>query len=647
MECYCEAFFNGSPFIARKAGMIGKTIRKFRDNVWLAPMLTALGFLLYAIQAWAYALFQTSFVDEGGFLYIGYLYARGILRPFQDYGPPRWYPPLAYLIPGQIEKWFGASLLTGRLFSLLCGMGMLIPVWLIARRIGGRWWGVAILWSFVLTPITIQIYSLALSQALAACFLAWSLFFVLAEKCPLWQIVSGSVLAGLTIMTRQNLFPLIPLLIAYVLWQHGKKAAWWSLAGCLIPIAIIHGIYWPNILQLWAVWLPARWTPFLNAYRFPDSQLVSSNILSFSASSLALLQGFRFHYFSLVGFCVCVFLWPQRGGWRNRTDQRAAYFLGALFLILALLHAWATISTSDQAATCTFCFTPYLSFFDLTALLLVVVTFPSWRKKLSKLAQGIIVVFIMLLSIGLGYAAFDRFGPWLMGTPFPAITRGLDPRHWVPFITLWDILSNKFHLDYWTSRVNVSVVAAAILGILLVRMVAIGYRTLVRRRHINEYSFGSLLLMICLLLGVWLSPLMSGSYRQDGICLANIPANYQKISQELADMIPSGSHVYWDVMTAVPLLSVPGISIYPPQIYALYTYRIGGVPEQLAKYGLWNAGLASQWMATAGFIVTESDWNQTYRQAGGLGATQYDIFQIAPTDPCNPGSSLLVYKRKP
>ena len=647
MECNCEAIVKDCPFSTGNDGMIEKAYRKLRDEAWLAPALTVLGLLLYTIQARAYVFIQTSFVDEGGYLYIGGLFARGIMRPFQDYGPPRWYAPLSYLIPGQIEKWFGESLLTGRSFSVLCGMGMLISLWLISRRLGGRWWGVAIIWSFTLTPVAIQIYSLAISQALVACLLAWSLFFVLAEKRPLWQIVVGSVLAGLTIMTRQNLFPLIPLLIAYIFWQHGKTAGWWSLAGCFIPIVIIHVIYWPNILQLWAVWLPAGWTPFLNAYRFPAAQLVSSNTLSFSASSMALLQGFRFHYFSLIGFFVCMFLWPRRGGWRNRTDKHVAYFLGVLFLVLALLHAWATVSTSDQAATCTFCFTPYISFFDQTALLLVVVTFPSWRRTLSKVVQGIIIIFVVILSAGLGYAGFDRFGPWLMGIPFPAITRGLDPRRWVPFINIWDILSNKFHQDYWTSRVNVSIGVATILGILLVSLAALWYRKLAKRKRLIGYSFGSLLLLICLVLGVWLSPQMSGSYRQDGICLVNIPGNYQKIGQELSEIIPAGSRVYWDVMTTVPLLSAPEISIYPPQIYALYTYRIGGDPEQLAKYGLWNAGLAGQWMANAEFIVTESDWTQTYRPTGSLSASQFDIIHIAPTNPCDPGTSLTVYKRKP
>ncbi|MGD0878369.1 MAG: glycosyltransferase family 39 protein [Anaerolineales bacterium] len=627
--------------------MITKTIRKVGEITWLASALTGLAFLLYFIQAWVYTYILTSFVDEGGYLYIGYLYVRGILRPFQDYGPPRWYPPLAYLIPGQIEKWFGESLQTGRFFSVLCAIGMLVSLWLIARRLAGKWWGVAIVWSFTLTPVAIQIFSLALSQALVACFLAWTLFFVLGKERPLWQIVMGSVLAGLTIMTRQNLFPLIPLLIAYVFWQHGKTAGWLSLAGCLLPFIVIHVIYWPNILQLWAVWLPPKWTYFLNAYRFPVAQLAATSSLSFSASSLALVQGFRFHYFSLVGFFVCVFLWPQRNGWKTLTNQRAAYFLGVLFLVLVLMHAWATVSTSNQVATCASCFTPYLSFFDLIALLLVVVTFSSWRRTLPKVSQGFIVIFILLLSAGLGYAGFDRFGPWVMGIKFPAITRSLDPRHWIPFITLWDILSNKFHQDYWTSRVNVSIVVAIILGILLVVLVAVGYRKLTKRNRLSGYSFGNLLLTVCLLQGLWLSPLMGGEYYQDGICLANIPATNQEIAQQVTGAIPPGSRVLWMANTVVPLLYAQGISIYIPPIYAVYSYRIGGDSQQLAKYGLWNDALASQWRTKVNYIVTESSWYKPYDPGGDIDTSKYDEFQTVPTNPCDPHSYLVVYKRKP
>jgi len=76
-----------------------------------------------------------------------------------------------------------------------------------------------------------------------------------------------------------------------------------------------------------------------------------------------------------------------------------------------------------------------LSFFDLTALLLIVVTFPSWRSELSKAAQGYYLICVVL-SASLGYAAFDRFGPWVWG-----FRSGIHP--WTgsspldPFISIW------------------------------------------------------------------------------------------------------------------------------------------------------------------------------------------------------------------
>ena len=112
---------------------------------------------------------------------MGDLFARGVLRPFQDYGTIRQYAPLVYLIPGQIEAWFGASLKTGRFFSVFCGLMLVIAVWICANRLGGKWLGAAVVWGMALTPISIQIYSLAISEALVACLLAWALMLVLGE----------------------------------------------------------------------------------------------------------------------------------------------------------------------------------------------------------------------------------------------------------------------------------------------------------------------------------------------------------------------------------------------------------------------------------------------------------------------------------
>jgi hypothetical protein len=150
-----------------------------------------------------------------------------------------------------------------------------------------------------------------------------------------------------------------------------------------------------------------------------------------------------------------------------------------------------------------------------------------------------------------------------------------------------------------------------------------------------------------LALGVWLSPLMGGSYRQDGLCHADIPAAYAQIGKTLAEYIPPGSQVYWEARTAVPLLYTSGISIYLPQVYASFSFRINGDPLQLEKYGLWNDELARRWQSQADFIVMEANRDQVYRPGGDFNGAQYQVFQTIPANPCNPASYLLIYKKKP
>ncbi|HEX7540898.1 MAG TPA: hypothetical protein VF352_02100 [Anaerolineales bacterium] len=625
--------------------MIRKIYQKLRDLSWIAPLFAFLGWVIYFIQAWIYAHIQTSFLDEGGYLYIGDLYARGVIRPFQDYGPIRLYAPLAYLIPGQIEAWFGASLKTGRYYSVFCGLMMVIALWITAQRLGGKWLAAAVVWGLALTPISIQIYSLAISQAWVACLLAWSLMLVLGERRSLWQILTGSFLAGIIVMTRQNLILVIPLLVAYIFWQHGKKAGFWALIGCLSPILAIHIIYWPNILQIWATWLPASLTPFLDSFRPPIAGIVSENGVTFSGRLLAFLQGIRFHYITTIGFIVSLFLWPRRNEWSSQSNRRIAYFLATLFLALTLLHAWASFIVTNPY--CTFCFTPYLAFFDIIVFLLIIVSISSWRKKVSKIMQVAIVLSILVLSAGLGYATFDRFGPWLLNFKFPAITRGLDPHQWVPFITIWDILANKFNADYWTSRLYVPIAIALILGaIFIITAIIIYKKSFNRISRVRRYSFGSWLLISFLGLGVVLSPIMGGTYRENGICQTDIFQSNEKIGNTLNSLIPAGSQVFWNVRSVVPLLYAPKINIYFPQIYATSYFHEGGDSEQLLKFGLWNDVLARQWWEEADYIVTETNWEQAYRPAN-FDSSQFDIFQTMPPNPCNPLSYLLIYHRKP
>ena len=76
-------------------------------------------------------------LDEGLYLYKGFLYASGRYWPFQDFGPWTNHMPLAFLIPGWIQRLVEPGLRTGRLYALALAALFLLAVWILARRLGG------------------------------------------------------------------------------------------------------------------------------------------------------------------------------------------------------------------------------------------------------------------------------------------------------------------------------------------------------------------------------------------------------------------------------------------------------------------------------------------------------------------------------
>src|SRR5512147_1138463 len=93
-------------------------VRKITSISWLPAVLTIAGFLAYILRAVEIARTKTSFLDEGLYLYKGYLFANGSQTPFTDYGLWTNHAILSFLIPGYIQKWFGPGLETGRYFMI-------------------------------------------------------------------------------------------------------------------------------------------------------------------------------------------------------------------------------------------------------------------------------------------------------------------------------------------------------------------------------------------------------------------------------------------------------------------------------------------------------------------------------------------------
>ncbi len=68
-----------------------------------ADLLAFAGVVWYAAVMWHFAHIQLSVVDEGLYLYKGWLLASGRYWPFQDNGLWMNQMPLAYLIPGWVQ----------------------------------------------------------------------------------------------------------------------------------------------------------------------------------------------------------------------------------------------------------------------------------------------------------------------------------------------------------------------------------------------------------------------------------------------------------------------------------------------------------------------------------------------------------------
>jgi hypothetical protein len=250
---------------------VSDLIKRIASIPWLPLVLTVAGFATYIVEALETARTKTSFLDEGLYVYKGWLFATGQYVPFQEYGLWTNHAVLSFLIPGYIQKWFGPGLDVARYFMILLAVLTLLGMWVFARRWGGQWWAAASIWVIALNPAEVKVYTLALSEGLIAVMLAWMLVLTVGIKRPLWQILLGAGLAGLMILTRENMIFVLPLLFLYLLWQYGWKIAFLGLASGLLVFAIGTLWYWPEVLYLWSVRLPTPAAQVISEYAPPPT----------------------------------------------------------------------------------------------------------------------------------------------------------------------------------------------------------------------------------------------------------------------------------------------------------------------------------------------------------------------------------------
>jgi hypothetical protein len=468
--------------------------------------------------------------------------------------------------------------------------------------------------------------------------LAWILFFILGDGLKLWQTTLGAFLAGLMVATRQNMLPLIPFLVVYIFWQHGKRAGWWALLVCTLPLLFFHALYWPDIMRLWLPWLPQGIIPFMDQLRnwnFGDSAWTPQ--IPFWGKISAFWIGFRFNFIPIVGMVCAWILWPRKDRWKTPAHFKAFIMLSALMLVLTVFHGWAALGKEY----CQYCFSLYISFYGVAGYVLVAISFSAWQKKPGFWQTLLAVIAVLAIAAGVAYSAARDISPYLMTLPVPRM-RGAQI---LPgSAELWGLLANKYGLSYAALLEIIPAAAGFVVGWVILLIVLVYF--FVRRKWTLGYKPGYLALIIFYLSGVVLTPtLVLGGGEPEPNC-GNVLDAYEVAGTHLAQVVPPGSQVFWDGgLVTAPLLYIPGIKIYPPQLNDGYSRRIGGDPEQLYRHSYWNNELAGQWLKEADYILVES-WR--YQDEIRPKISPMDYTELAPTPPiltCKSKTQIRVFRR--
>jgi hypothetical protein len=621
---------------------VSEFARKIASLPWLPDVLTVAGLIAYLIQAIDTARTKTSFLDEGLYVYKGWLFATGRYAPFQEYGPWTNHAVLSFLIPGYIQKWFGPGLDVARYFMIFLALLTLLGLWVFARRWGGKWWAAAAIWVVALNPAEIKVYTLALSEGLIAVMLVWMLVMTVGGKRSLWQILLGAGLAGLMILTRENMIFVLPLLVLYLFWQYGWKVGLLGLASGTLVFAIGTLWYWPEVLRLWAIRLPVPApiapvvAPVLNEWQPPASAYGQSVEAVETPTDyrvfLYFWLTFRLHFVTLISAVVVWLLWPfERTRFTDR--MRAAIFLSVLLIVLLVAHMQASIG----GGFCVSCILLYVGYFDFIGFLLLVVAFPFLVRDLSSLRRTVVLLFIAVTIVSIGFTTHEDLSS--------AFARSMIER--LDRVYLWNALLNFTGLPHlllfrsaFVLLVSFVVVALFAGGLLWARRFFPDRRAWLRR-------VGLIGLNTLLIVGLILSPtkvLGKGNdfFDCDG---SDVLASYARAGAYLRSVIPPGSQVYWDGRIDAIFLYLPDVKIYPAQLNHSHSYFVGGNADELLRGGLWNDELARKWLDETDYVLVEAGLQQDWVMQI-LESDQYEKLKASPKpEKCRWQSAILVYKR--
>ena len=603
------------------------------------PTLVSLtGVAVYVLQALHIARTKTSFLDEGMYLYKGWLFLTGQQTSYAAFGVQTNHSILSYLIPGLSQTLFGRGLDTGRTFMIFLSLFTLLGLWVFARRWGNAWWAAGMIWVIALNPAEIKLYTLAISEGPVAAMLVWIIVLTVGEKRSLWEILLGSALTSVLVLTRETMAFVPPILFLYIFWQHGWKIGLYSM---LCSAAFFIGgnlFYFPDNLTLWAGRvIPQSISPFLDKWRLPDSamgqglgQVEESNLYRMV---LYFFLTFRQHFVLMVSAVVVWLLWPA--GLKSPLNERvrASIFLSVLFLVLFIAHMQA----SFFGEYCISCILLYIGYCNFIGLMLLVVAAPVLTKEFSRGRLFAIFTVIAVLVLGIGFSSHEDVSADFAKVMIDRLDQ----------VRVWNLMLYFTKLPHLL-LFRLSFVLAVSLLVLVVGGIALRVVYVrLKRNQADGGKTGLIAVNAFLIVGLILSPtkiLGNGNdfFYCDG---SDVLASYERAGRDLSDVIEPGSKIYWEGRIPAIFLYLPDVKVYGPQLNQVHYYVNGGDAAMLERFNYWNDKLAEQWLADADYILVQQTemvyLNQEMLESGRF----VHVLDAPKAEKCRWQSVIQVYQR--
>lgn len=595
-------------------------------------ILGLFGALLYAYQLIFYAITTLPNMDEGAFLLKGLSYATGRYTYYQDYGFWNTKMFFSYYLYGYIQVLFGAGLLAPRIFAVLLNLTTLFAIWIIARGRSPIWLAPLAIWIMALNTPFIKILSRANSQVVVNALLVWILFIFIRRSIRTPQLIFGSVLVALMVLTRENMVFFVLPWIVYVWWDKGFGSFKLSLMTFLVVLILGHAIFYPQILGLWLRFLPAGWVndPVINLLSTPYN--IDLQVPLFS-KLISLSYGIRHYYLQLFGFFLALFfIWRSASDSTEIHELKVKIFLSTSFLFLLFPHMYASIGLEY----CTFCFSTYLAFFINIAFILILLTFADWNATLTREVKFVLLSGFGLVYLILWWSNTEKSSLNLGDLPFPRIRNG---QVLSEFTSLGNILANKFQLPLQT----IEVILTFLLALLLVTAAGMLFTLLRNRKWIlDKFSLPRILFGVLLLYHFF----STVDILEGNSCIGNVPAWYSKIGNQMRVVLPREPRIYLDGTTsALPLLYLPEASFYPPQVDNYYSFVDRVDSEFLLKNGFWNEEIKTEWLDTSNVLLIEPDMLESLQDKVDLDRYQRSDYQYS-ANMCSPQQEILLFIKK-